>query len=51
MTTLGKEVNKNVISTEGCFACDLTKPPKGQQQSPPGVNFIKHFSFVTDDEA
>lgn len=28
----GKELNKNVVSTEGCFACDLNKVSKGQQQ-------------------
>ena len=35
MLILGKELNKNVISTEGCFACDLNKSPKGQQQPQP----------------
>jgi hypothetical protein len=30
----GKELSKNVVSTEGCFACDLNKSPKGQQPQP-----------------
>ena len=47
----GNELSKNVVSTEGCFACDMNK--KGQpaqlsrsQVTTSGANFNNQFSMT-----